>query len=234
MSDAGCTAWTVPCAAPVLRSRPARSNVKEMSASLAREYARIPSYPRSSITSSKSTGACPTDATLTIRAGADRESSANSSRVKKEGREVVDGEAELIPVGAHLTRRPREAASQRGVVHEHVEPRLVALDLPRETSDRVERGQVGPIAVHAGAAAAPPDVVLGRCQALRASAMQQHRRAPYGELARERVAEAVGGAGDEDRLLVDRKHRGQGVNCVARHMVPGPGGPRLDTCFGRA
>src|SRR5438876_8543069 len=64
---------------------------------------------------------------------------------EQERRQVVDRETELVSVGARLAPAMPPTTADRGVVHEHVEPRLVALDLAGETAHRLERREVGPV-----------------------------------------------------------------------------------------
>src|SRR6266568_1621671 len=126
---------------------------------------------------------------------------------EQERRQVVDRETELVSVGARLAPAMTPTTADPGVVHEHVEPRLVALDLAGETAHRLERREVGPVDAQPVVVRSLADL-LGRArQPVRAAAVEQHGRTARGQVLRQRPAEPVGGAGDEDRLLVEGTHQ---------------------------
>ena len=136
---------------------------------------------------------------------------------EQERRQVVDRETELVSVGARLAPAMPPTTADPGVVHEHVEPRLVALDLAGETAHRLERREVGPVDAQPVVARSLADL-LGRArQPVRAAAVEQHGRTARGQVLRQRPAEPVGGAGDEDRLLVEGTHPG---NRMRRSVAP--------------
>ncbi len=86
------------------------------------------------------------DATLTMRAGADRGDPFEEQVGQKERPEMVDGERRLVTVDGLGTLGQHET----GVVDQHVEPRRLFQDLRGSLPHRGEVGQVEHDELHAG------------------------------------------------------------------------------------
>ena len=124
-------------------------------------------------------------------------------------REVVDGEAQLVALGAGLAPGALPASpphADPGVADEHVEAVGLALHRHGEASDLPQVGEVGAQEAQAGARRALTQLLEGLRAALRAAPVQQQPRARGRELAGQGTPEAVGGPGDEDGLLLERRH----------------------------
>jgi hypothetical protein len=93
------------------------------------------------------------------------------------------------------------------VVDEHVEPRQALGELLAHRPDIRERGEVRAVERQPVVAGLLADLVEGQLPARLIAAVQQHGRPRAGELDRDALAEPVGRARDQDRLLFDRPHR---------------------------
>jgi hypothetical protein len=116
-------------------------------------------------------------------------------------REVVDGEGELVSVGA-LAALGHDHA---GIVDERVE----LSGLFREGANLSQVSEVGDQA-RLGA-----DVVDRRVDLLRITPVDEDARPALCQLRRDPPAVPVGGAGDQDALLGERPNR-RGSSCRAR------------------
>src|SRR5439155_16855496 len=133
-------------------------------------------------------------------------------------------EAQLVAVAAFL---PSVVAVGGGadasVVDERVEPLALPSDAFRKAAHLVERGEVGGVPLQVVVAGRGADVVDRLVAAGVFAAVDQHGRARRGKLGGDRAPVAVGGAGDQDRLLRQWTHErllsGQG----ARRAYPGAG-----------
>jgi len=83
---------------------------------------------------------------------------------------------------------------------------VLARHLLGERANLMERCEVGAQPVQVVVARPGPDVLERLLSATVVAAVDEQRRAMRGQLRRERAAEAVRGAGDQDRLLVERSH----------------------------
>src|SRR3954451_6656438 len=150
------------------------------------------------MTSSKSMACWPEEATLTIRASAEATSRARrrtepvaQQRREQEARQVVDGEAQLVAVGALLASLGEADAR---VVDEHVE---AVGHLVGQRAPGAQRRQVADDEPHV---AGPVEQVGERLAAtLLAARMGDDGGALARQACGQRPAEAVRGAGDQDR-----------------------------------
>jgi hypothetical protein len=118
---------------------------------------------------------------------------------EREAGQVVHREPELVAVGALLPRSPaRHLGADAGVVHQHVQPRLVREDLAREGADLRQVGQIGPVGAHRAAA----ELGDGVRDPLSVAAVDENGRAVARELGRQRPSESVGRSGYQDHLAV--------------------------------
>jgi hypothetical protein len=74
-------------------------------------------------------------------------------------------------------------------------------------SHLLEGGEVGAISGQSVMPALASHIFDRGVDSLLAAAVDEHGRAPPGELGREPPSEAVRGTGDQDRLLLERPHR---------------------------
>ena len=118
---------------------------------------------------------------------------------QEKAREIVDGEAQLAAVGADLARVAGPA--DPGVVDENVEAVRLALDNVRELAHLAERSQIG--LKEPRLAALSPDLGDDRLAAPSVASVDEHARALRSEPKGEPAPDAVGRAGDEDRLALD-------------------------------
>ena len=95
------------------------------------------------MTSSKSIACCPAEATLTMRAGALLAQQPQQQPRQQEACQIVDGEAQLVSVRAHLPPRPGAAAPDAGVVDQQIEAVDLVRHARREAPHFGKRGEVG-------------------------------------------------------------------------------------------
>ncbi len=153
-----------------------------------------------------------------MRAGAERSSTPHEHARQQVAGEVVDRKAQLVAVAAlHTPVIAGVGRADAGVIDEHVESLELAGESLTEPAHLLQRGEVG-------AQPAQPRVSRGLFDARQrlvppalVAAVQEHRRARRGELGGERPPETVGGAGDQNRLLVECPH-GERV-CQAAQSV---------------
>src|SRR5262249_51739789 len=118
-----------------------------------------------------------------------------------ERREIVDREPELDPVAAQRAPGAAAARSDAGVVDECVETRELCCEPGRHRTDLGKRGEIGLNEFETRITRRGADCAEGFRSAPRVATVQQQSRTAASEVLGEMAAEAVGRAGDEDRLL---------------------------------
>ena len=109
------------------------------------------------------------------------------------------------------------------VVDQHVQPRVGVEDLGGQAAHLRLRGEVGAERVHGGVACRGPDLDRGRLRARGVAAGDRHPRPERGQPDRGGLADAAGGAGDQDRPAGHRRHLPSHAACRARDRLA-PGG----------
>ena len=124
---------------------------------------------------------------------------------QQEARKVVDREAQLVAVLAHLPLPPvGEPRSDAGVVDQHVQLRGRTADVPGQVADLVEQlkvGQEGGGGHPAAAQRARLGIELGAV-----APVHEHAGAAGVQLPRDAAAEPVRRAGDQHHGVFDRSH----------------------------
>ena len=141
-----------------------------------------------------------------MRAGAERSRRVEQRASEDERREIVDREPELDPVAAQRARGAAAARSDAGVVDERVETLELGCEPGRHRTHLGERREIGLNELETRVTRRGADCAHGVRPASRIATVQQQSRTAASEVLREMAAEAVGRAGDEDRLLRERSH----------------------------
>src|SRR5262249_5224307 len=115
---------------------------------------------------------------------------------EQESGEVVDGEAQLVAVLAHLSSTGRAAGADAGIVDENVEPVAFLADGAGETTHTGERGKT-PGKEARRAAVGGANFVEQLLAARAIAAMDQDARALIGQPTRDEPPHAVRRSGDQ-------------------------------------
>ena len=149
-------------------------------------------------------GSCPSDETLTIRAGALFLISGRSRIGEQKAGQIVHREAQFVALGTRLSGALRSAAADAGVVDEEIEPAGRALHRVGEAPHLRKRSKIRHDKL--GGTAAGLDLGNDALAALAIAAMHQNPPAGRSEHFRHDAADTIGRAGDKSCFSVRLRH----------------------------
>ena len=125
---------------------------------------------------------------------------------QEQGGQVVDGEAQLVAVYTLFTSGPTRPCADACIVDEHVEALLVGLYYFGELPDGIERREISIVINELLITGVIPDLLKNGFSLLRASAVQENGRIARSHIKSNALAEAVGGARDQNHLILNFLH----------------------------